>query len=572
MRYIFIFISIVCCNCLFAGSVTKELATKVAYSHFINNVNTLSAMTIDPVNSVVDSTQAIEISVSGKAILYLVQMEDGWCLVSSERATKPILAYSSTGIFPTIEDMPSPMKWLLSYYEETIQFARDSFITNVVNTEWDKLLSIPYAGNVGVNYSKVLARMGLVHWNQNDNNDVFTLDCARTYNKFCPTWDNPQHWCGHTYVGCDAVALGQLLWFYQWPHSAVIPDSITEDGKTTKESHIVEYDWSLIPTDIYNSSPMQEVDAVAGLLRDCGYANKMRYGGSGSLSFLSDTKRSLENIFHYKNKIKHLYRSITPNWIEKLKTEIDEGRPIIYRGEGPDGGHAFVLYGYDVNDMFNINWGWGGGSENIATYSLDLLVPTNNNGSYNDKQAALFGVEPDYPTSAISSLEQSITYSDVSDLLFESYSGGSIIVNDAIINSNQNAIVYSGNSIYLRSPFQILRGATVHFAIKNMMPVASSVLLMEKRQNPSKIISQGSSKIDTIGVGRSNVFCEIFDKVLIVNSVDEMASITIYNAVGTLVLQTTQLTTNLSSFSKGVYIVCMMTIDNKIYQQKIIIT
>jgi hypothetical protein len=34
--------------------------------------------------------------------------------------------------------------------------------------------------------------------------------------------------------------------------------------------------------------------------------------------------------------------------------------PLYYASSGPDGGHAYVLDGYDDNNLFHLNWGWAG--------------------------------------------------------------------------------------------------------------------------------------------------------------------------------------------------------------------
>ena len=48
-------------------------------------------------------------------------------------------------------------------------------------------------------------------------------------------------------------------------------------------------------------------------------------------------------------------------WVDMVKNELDEGRPLIYKGYTQDlgAGHAFVVNGYD-EDFFHLNWGWSG--------------------------------------------------------------------------------------------------------------------------------------------------------------------------------------------------------------------
>jgi hypothetical protein len=79
--------------------------------------------------------------------------------------------------------------------------------------------------------------------------------------------------------------------------------------------------------------------------------------------------------------------------MQLLKNEIDNGRPVIYRGDGI-GSHAFVCDGYDNNGYFHFNWGWGGmlsdnynGFFSINQITIDTLDFTHN-------QAAIFKIKP----------------------------------------------------------------------------------------------------------------------------------------------------------------------------------
>ena len=78
-------------------------------------------------------------------------------------------------------------------------------------------------------------------------------------------------------------------------------------------------------------------------------------------------------------------------WIELLKTELDNNRPILYRGHSnSSGGHAFVCDGYDSNDKFHFNWGWSGSANGF--FSLTALTPSSHN--FSEFQAAIIGIQP----------------------------------------------------------------------------------------------------------------------------------------------------------------------------------
>lgn len=209
---------------------------------------------------------------------------------------------------------------------------------------------------------KVLERCTEVLWNQDRNNDG---NCTPSYNMLCPTFYTPR--CEHTYVGCTAVAMAQIMWYYKWPYSAVVPNSISMDGTPSEECHFQLYDWDLMPPTLRNNTPNDEVEMITTLLRDCGHAAKMAYRANGSSASLKDAMNALSHNFGYKNGMSHKRRSayVKSKWIQKLKNEIDANRPVLYAAwQNSDSGHAFVIDGYE-GDMFLINWGWANALSNM---------------------------------------------------------------------------------------------------------------------------------------------------------------------------------------------------------------
>ena len=56
-------------------------------------------------------------------------------------------------------------------------------------------------------------------------------------------------------------------------------------------------------------------------------------------------------------------------WIELIYNELKQHRPVVYGGQSSGGGHEFVCDGYQGEDYFHINWGWGGMSDNYFKLS-----------------------------------------------------------------------------------------------------------------------------------------------------------------------------------------------------------
>jgi hypothetical protein len=155
--------------------------------------------------------------------------------------------------------------------------------------------------------------------------------------------------------------------------------------------------------------------AVATLMYHCGVSVNMNYkvasqGGSGAyvIDAMSpngtSAETALRTYFGYSQGLKGVIRAsmTTANWISTLKNEIDNSRPVLYAGFG-SGGHAWVADGYDNNNFFHINWGWGNKSN--GNFSVDAMNPGSlgaggGTGGFNYNQHAIIGIQP--PSSAMS--------------------------------------------------------------------------------------------------------------------------------------------------------------------------
>lgn len=382
--------------------------------------------------------------------LYVVNSNIGWAIMSTDSRVQPILAYStSSEIFN--DDMPDALQDLILSYNSSIQYVKDSMINLPEHPLWTTLLEND------ANDSVMIESMQQVVWNQDYNNNG---TCSPAYNQCCPTFFTPI--CGHTYVGCTAVAMGQIMWRYKWPNSALVPDTIFPEGKQGEGKHIQFYDWNFIPHALYSYSSNKEADMLATFLRDCGYAAKMDYKSNGSFASLKNALNALRDVFSYSDNMVYRKRNETSNWEELLKDEINAQRPILYAGyRTGGGGHAFVLDGY-CGDFFHINWGWGSSNYNNAFYSLSALHPYNPNKYYSNWQEAVFGIEPNYHCEPIVLEEEQV---DDTCLLVQ---GGSITLSDYVISENQVGYYYSGTCIRLTNGFHAKAGSEVHIAVTDV--------------------------------------------------------------------------------------------------------
>ncbi len=222
------------------------------------------------------------------------------------------------------------------------------------------------------------------------------------YNQYCPTRANSSGEQENCPVGCVALALGQIMKYYNYPETGKgyksyqpfgLSEAISADFENT------QYKWELMK-DSYvrvlnkNFYTDEEADAVATLLFHVGVSVGTIYALSGSSAFAyANIPRDMVENFRYEEEgIRYVSRSDydKEEWMALIFNELSNGRPIFYAGNSPTyGGHAFVLDGYDATGKVHINWGWRGSDNDY--YDIDLLEGENN---YSENQSMVIGIMP----------------------------------------------------------------------------------------------------------------------------------------------------------------------------------
>ena len=410
-------------------------------SRTIKNAPSNSISTIKPIGRVTQSPA-----------MYAISMDSVWVLVSADERVTPILAYSdeNSGSFPNEEDMPPAMLALLEWYEHQIQYLRDSTNETTIHEGWQTYQTTSYIEDIEIIVPPLLYKNGEENeWNQKRNNE-YTLDPNKSYNKFCPLTKEGKL----SVVGCVAVAMGQLMWYWQWPKIAVVKDD-------NQNSLIREYNWDYMPAKLMNNTPIYSVDMVANLLHDAGVSVCMQYSDSGSGAYPDSIPNALRYIFNYQtNDLTQRSSYKSAYWLYKLKKDLNKGYPILYGGRNSDNeGHRFIIDGYDSSDAFHINYGWGG-NEN-GYYLLKTMAETS--FKFYKTQNAILNIHPNY--SSCSPIE--LSQNDIKNTKFVIQNAGGITIENKFIENNQEGIIYSNDYIKLSSGFHAKTGCNLHIAIRN---------------------------------------------------------------------------------------------------------
>ena len=355
---------------MFAERVTPE-AARIAATTFMNN----------------NGTKAVELTDISKEAgfpnLYIFTAEKGFVVMAADDCVQPVLGYSLTGTFVT-ENMPDNVKGWLQGYSDEIQYSIDNQLKASSETaqQWKDLCS----GNPNMpKATTVVTPLLQTQWNQ-----------GNPYNLLCPS---------NSVTGCVATAMAQVMKYWNYPAHGIgwhsyIPGTHPEYGELYAEYNSTNYDWNNMTNTYGSSSTDAQKQAVATLMYHCGVSVDMDYSPSSSGAVTSYVADALKLYFNYSSEAQHLSRSAysESDWINMLKADLNQNRPIQYHGNGSGGGHSFVCDGYDSDNYFHFNWGWGGYCD--AYYSINNLNPgpggigSGSNGIYNNNQGAIFGVHP----------------------------------------------------------------------------------------------------------------------------------------------------------------------------------
>lgn len=255
----------------------------------------------------------------------------------------------------------------------------------------DGVVSISEARAPEKDYEPIAPKCA-THWNQ-----------STPFNNLCPK----DYKTGErTVTGCVATAMAQVMKYHNWPKtgegSVSYKCAISTFGLRLDFSKQV-YEWDKMLdrylTDAYTE---EEANAVANLMKSCGYSVEMDYGSSGSGATSVMIGSALGKYFKYdKSTLRYAMRDYysLSQWNEMVYNSLSVYGPVILNGQSNQGGHSFVCDGYDVGGYFHINWGWGGISDGY--FLLNALNPysqgiggSGDNSGFNYMQDAVLGITP----------------------------------------------------------------------------------------------------------------------------------------------------------------------------------
>ena len=303
-----------------------------------------------------------------KASFYIINFEEGgFVIISSDKRTYPILAFSEKNNFNlTSESYPNLLvNWM---------FEQDKYVNDLRSGKIEDVFKFDDHWNISSIENRML--------NSNKINLAEQTDTARNYklisshgplvstswgqgvgyNNFAPNKSCSEYSNGRTPTGCVATAMSQIMRFHSHPNT---------------------YNWSIMPNQVYNStSSSNGANEISRLMRDAGNSVDMDWDCDGSGAYTQDALNALKNTFGYQSA------TYSDNYTNAV-SDIQSGFPVILNGGRAEDwvifkiyrdGHAWLCDGYELAKVevclpagrwgcswrwvnvhsYHMNWGWNG--------------------------------------------------------------------------------------------------------------------------------------------------------------------------------------------------------------------
>ena len=337
-------------------STAQSKATAFLRTKAFNSRLMTSAPTVKWTHEVKNSSNAAQ------AAYYIVNTDQGYVIVSGDDRAKDILAYGD-GSLESINDLPDAVQYFLDIYQKQMEYLQAHPAMVVQKRSFNRGISVD--------------PMLQTTWAQDK---PYNMRCPKVGRDYCK-------------VGCTAVALAQVIRYWEYPATAPAMEAYTspKTGITASALPGCTFDWAnmrntyegLSESYIDNNLPEYEIDAIGNLMRYVGQAEKVDYNvnqtGTQNLGILGaiqlfgfdagahivkkcDSPDTEEELAAGDYTEEEYYND--EQWGQAIQAELRAGRPLVYCAYDMSSdstgiaGHAFNVDGYDAdNDTYHVNFG-----------------------------------------------------------------------------------------------------------------------------------------------------------------------------------------------------------------------
>ncbi|MBN2362739.1 C10 family peptidase [candidate division WOR-3 bacterium] len=356
------------CVCLNADFVDHSVASSAAFSKLAQDGQQDSRVIV--------SSFALSGSSASETLAYVFELNPtGYIIVTADDDLFPVIAYSYEDRCRTCEETSNVLFELIVADLELKLSNFDQIPASVISGfkgQWRDLLdgkSYPYFEQWPPSGTTPTGGWLMSNWTQNS-----------PYNSMCPI--DPQTG-QRSIAGCPAVAMGMIVNYQENINSTQFSDADDYYHSYAGRNFWIDNDWadrgfpSWSQLNVYldtlgnhylSGTPLTNQDKGA-LVWACGAAMEQVYTSSGSGTFGATQA--------YNAYVKFGYGDLTPldtlsdSLYERLSQNMKDAMPahITALTPPPIQGHNFVIDGYNTNDYYHLNMGWGG------TYNGWYIIP-----------------------------------------------------------------------------------------------------------------------------------------------------------------------------------------------------
>lgn len=343
----------------YSQHVNSEYARKIASVYLEKN----SAHTFrSSLNLEFESTKAEVVANDTLFYIFEAKSKKGFIIISADYRAEPVLCYSVDGQIESPQGVPPAFTYLLDSYKAYMKDIKKNYSARNLNknSRWDEIENNNFLKAVNTVKDPLIT----TKWNQ-----------WQYYNDYCP--EDSDAWYGYggrVPTGCVATAMAQLMKYHNYPNYGTGSYSYTPRTNPQYGIQSADFTGQYAWDDMPEKAPSVFGNEISKLMYHCGVAVDMNYHPDGSGAYSGDVALALKTYFKYVDATTYYWKPYSnggisdEQWIQMIKTELDNDRPVYYSGNSGSGsGHAFICDGYDSDDKFHFNFGWGGKSDGYFT-------------------------------------------------------------------------------------------------------------------------------------------------------------------------------------------------------------
>jgi len=289
----------------------------------------------------------------------------GYIVIAGSDLISPVIAYSFESHFGSMDQDNPLYQLIITDLDLRIQYLTSSQnSSNNKNAKlWKKVLSGDFIANNDLLFEQWPATGDgwlKTNWTQNP-----------PYSNFCPM--DPVTGL-RSYAGCPATAMAQIMNFHETTNSTHFDDADDYYHNYAGRQYWIDddYDYADFPSfhelNIYLDTLNAHYAAEKALTNEdkaamtfaCGVAARQVFTSQGSGTFGVDQAYNAYQRFGCTTV--ELLTSADTNLYERLKLNIKDTLPVHLAvvDESWSTGHNVVVDGYNTDDYYHLNFGWGG--------------------------------------------------------------------------------------------------------------------------------------------------------------------------------------------------------------------